>query len=129
MEQEYYIGSSKVVKVEPQAENWVHYDLEDGRSGLVRQEQFDAMRRTESYQDEMVMVYKWGPVTSRILQVLLEFDMPMSDMNFVVKQVNQSVIDNYEKAVSKLFKRQLTDHIRLSQIDEVLKTSTEVIKE
>lgn len=123
-----YIGQGKVIKTEPRGQ-FVHYELEDGRSGLAHFEQYNSMTKEQPYNEEYAIVYKWAPVSAKILKLLLEVDMPMSDMNFVTKQVQQSIIDNYEKAVAKTFGRQLTDHIRLSQIDSVLKTTTELIKE
>jgi len=123
-----YIGQSKVVKTEPNG-MFIHYETEDGRSGLVHFEQYNSMAKEAAYDDDYIMVYKWAPVSAKILKLLLEVNMPMSDLNFITKQVQQSVIDNYEKAVAKKFGRQLTDHVRLSQLDEVLKTDTELIVE
>lgn len=129
MEKEYFIGSSKVKSVVPQAENWVHYDLEDGRMGLVRQEQFDSMKKEAAYDDGFVVVYKWLPLTAEMLKLALAYDVPMGEADFVTKQFGQSFSDSYEKAVSKMFKRSITEHIRISQIDEILKSDTELIKE
>lgn len=123
-----YIGQSKVVKTEARGV-FVHYETEDGRSGYVHHEQYNSMAKIAPYDEEYILVYKWAPVSAKILKILLEVDMPMSDMNFVTKQVQQSIVDNYEKAVSKKFGRSITDHIRLSQLDEVLKSSTEIIVE
>lgn len=124
-----YVGQSRIVSSEPRENGFVHYDLEDGRSGLVKYDQFNSMAREAAYDDQMVMVYKWAPVSAQILKCLLDYRMPMSDLNFVTRQVQESIVENYEKAVSKLFKRQLTDHVRLDQVNEVLKTTTELIKE
>jgi len=128
-DKKYFIGSSKVKSVVPQSENWVRYELEDGRSGLVRQEQFDSMKRDSAYGDEYVIVYKWSPLTAEILKLALMYDIPIGETNFISKQFEQTMVDNYEKAVSKMFKRSITEHIRISQLDEIIKTTTELIKE
>lgn len=128
-EPERFIGSSKVIKDESRENGFIHYETEDGRSGLVKPDQFNNMVRKVAYDDQLVMVYKWQPVTAKVLQIMLDYDVPMADYNFIVKQISQSIVENYEKATSKLYKRQLTDHVRFSQIDEVLKTTTELIVE
>lgn len=129
VEPEKFIGSGKVVKMETRDNGFVHYELDSGIVGLVKSDQYDNMVKGAAYDGQMVMVLKWSPVTAQILKLLLDYQLPMSDMNFVSKQMQQSIVDNYEKACSKLFKRQSTDHVRISQIDEVLKTNTDLIIE
>jgi len=124
-----FIGSSKVVKTEVKENDFIHYELEDGRSGFVKVDQYENMAREQAYDDQFVRVYRAQPISAKCLQVLLDYNIPLNEVDFNVKQIAQSIDDSYEKAVSKLFKRQLTDHIRVGQVDEVLKTNTELIKE
>ena len=124
-----YIGTKKVTSTEAPKEGWTKYTLEDNRTGLVTDEQFASMKSDTAYEDGKVVVKQWSPVTVKVLKLLLEVDMPMGDLDFIVFQIKESVLNNASKAVSKKFSRALENDIRLSQIDAVLKTDTELIKE
>lgn len=125
----YYVGQSKVVTADLPKEGWVKYGLENGKSGFVTVEQFNNMKSETPYEEEMVRVRKWTPVTAKLLFVLLEADIPMGEVDFVVAQMKQSVLDAYAKATSKLYKRKDEDLVRYSQLHEVIKSDTPFIEE
>lgn len=124
-----YIGASKVVKTEPRDKDFVHYELADGRTGLVRFDQLNSMEKDQPYEDGLIISYKWMPVNNQIYKILSEYDMPMSDLGFIIKQLHASVVENADKASAKLFKRQSTDNVRLSQVNEIIESKTELIVE
>lgn len=124
-----YIGTQKVVLADTPKEGWVKFTLEDKRSDLVTVEQFNSMKSDVPYDDGQVRVKKWVPVTAKMLKTLLEADMPMGDREFVMMQLEESIVLNYKKAVSKSFKRKDTEEIRFSQVHEVLQTTTELIED
>lgn len=122
-----FVGSSKVVKTEVKENDFIRYELEDGRSGVVKVEQYESMAKEQAYEDGLIMSYKWMPASNQMYKLLAENGMAMGEMNFVVKQLQAAILENYEKAASKLFKRQITDQVTLQQVNEVIESKTELI--
>lgn len=115
-----YIGTKKIVDQQPEAEGLVTYKLEDGTNATVRADQFESMAKEEAYEDGMVRVYKWNPAVSKVMEILLAYDMTLLEKDFVINRIDATIIENYGKAAAKLFGSDFEHNIKLSQIHKAL---------
>lgn len=137
MDKTYYIGQHEVVKADMPKEGWISYTImfpnmegvEEEVTSSVLVEQFEAMKSEEPYPDGEVAVREWKACLSELMGVILKYDIQMADRDFITNQLNSSITENYRKAAAKLFKRKHIDFVRMSQIDEVLKSDTEFLPE
>lgn len=133
----YYVGQQEVTKADYPKEGWVQYtiqypnmkgELED-ITETVTVEQFDAIKSETPYENGLVAVKMWNGLISELLAVLLKHDIRMGDKEFIIQRLDQSIVENYRKATAKLFKRKHGDFVRFSQVDEILKSDTEMLED
>lgn len=136
-DKKYYIGQNEIIKADIPREGWITYtimfpNMKGELEELVETvsiEQFDAMKSETPYEDGQVPVRQWNGLISELLKTLLKYDIRMGDKDFIVQRLDASIKENFKKATAKLYKRKHNDFVRFSQIDEILKSDTEMYED
>lgn len=121
METTLYIGQNKVVKYnQDKATGLAAYQLEDGSYGDCTIEQFTMMASPEPYGDGRIAVRKWKPTLKKILQILREDNLRILEKSFVLQQLELSIDDVFDRAVSKLMNVDFKEEVTLQQLNEIV---------
>lgn len=123
----FYIGELAVtLEIRDDQNGIVTYKLGEGaKEVVVTTEQYDSMVSQTAYPDGQISIRKWKPTIKKVLEILLSSGMEMVDKDFIIQQVDNSLIENYNRAVAKLFGVDHPYHIKVAHIDEVLKMGAE----
>ena len=121
MSETLYIGSQQVTEVYPHPDGkMVAYVLANNERGELTTEQFAVVAKPTAYDDGRVSVEKWKPTVKKIMEILLEDRMRLMDKDFILQQVDNTIVHNYEKAVAKMFGAEFVEYISLPMLDAVL---------
>lgn len=119
-----YVGSSKVLETVKLDSGNIRVTLFEPQGVPpvldFTPEQYDSVKSETPYADAQISVRKWRLSVAKMIQILLEANMEMGDMQFVIGRLRDSLIANYGKAVAKKFGAVDEDRITLQQVDEVL---------
>lgn len=122
-----YVGSSKVLQVINLNDNLVEVDLLDPQGVPPKlhftKDQFESVKSDTPYSDGEISIRKWKRTIAKMLTVLLEDNLEMGDMGFVLGRLRDSLTMNADNAVAKKFNVKHQDKISLQMIDEVLKSN------
>lgn len=122
-----FVGSSRVESQEVLASGKIKVVLHEPQGVppvlTFTPEQFEAVKSATPYEDGQISVRKWRMCVAMMIKLLLDNDMQMGDMSFVLTRLRDSIQTNFDKAVGKKFEVTDQDFISLHQIDEVLKSS------
>jgi hypothetical protein len=113
-----YVGSAVVVPV--QNPNGLIEVVIEGVTIKATQEQWDSMKSDVPYEDGLVMIRKWKPTIAKVLSVLTQDNLTMNDKDFVMQRVDQSILQNYRSAVSKLFGVEGQEDVSMQQIIDIV---------
>lgn len=117
-----YIGMTAIKKFERDEErNLVGALLEDNRQFSLSLRQFDAMVSDTPYADNLIEKKRWVPLVKEILTQMLDDQATVGDKETILALLDDSIVENYNTAVSKLFGVKYPTFTLLSQIDAVLK--------
>ena len=113
-----YVGSAKVTPVTLPS-GLISVTIE-GVEIKATQEQFDSMKSDAPYEDGLVMIRKWKPTIAKVLSVLTQDNLTMNDKDFVIQRVDQSILQNYRSAISKLFGVEGQEDVSMQQIIDIV---------
>ena len=113
-----YVGSAVVVPV--QNPNGLIEVVIEGVTIKATQEQWDSMKSDVPYEDGLVMIRKWKPTIAKVLSVLTQDNLTMNDKDFVIQRVDQSILQNYRSAISKLFGVEGQEDVSMQQIIDIV---------
>lgn len=89
---------------------------------LLTPHQKEATVLPEAYADGQVSVKKWAATTAKILQILIDDNMQVSDRSFIIQQVENNLDLKWRDAIGKLFGVDDINKVSLKQVDETLKS-------
>ena len=113
-----YVGSAVVVPVQ-NPDGLIEIVIE-GVTIKATQEQWDSMKSDKPYEDGLVMIRKWKPTIAKVLSVLTQDNLTMNDKDFVIQRVDQSILQNYRSAISKLFGVEGQEDVSMQQIIDIV---------
>ena len=113
-----YVGTAKVTPVTLPS-GLISVTIE-GVEIKSTQEQFDSMKSDTPYEDGLVMIRKWKPTIAKVLSVLTQDNLTMNDKDFVIQRVDQSILQNYRSAISKLFGVEGQEDVSMQQIIDIV---------
>lgn len=122
-----FIGSSRVTKTEILPSGLIRAYLHEP-SGVPPEldftaEQYEAVKSATPYEDGRISIKKWNMFIAKTILLLMENNMQMGDMSYVLGRLRESLQNNFEIGVAKKFGVKDQDFITLQQIDEVLKSN------
>ena len=127
MTEKLYYGSSEVVS-ETEKDGLIEITVAEVDSKgenykyLLTKHQRDATVLPEAYADGQVSVKKWAATTAKILQILIDDNMQVSDRSFILQQVENNLDLKWRDAIGKLFGVDDINKVSLRQVDETLKS-------
>jgi len=117
-----YVGKHAVAQVIPQTQTeTVAVIYEDNSHDEFTAEQWEAVMADAPYDDALIPIKKWTPALTQILEILQKNKMVLGDKDFVLNRLDQSLVNNYQKAVNKYFGVEHVSQISLDMIDVALK--------
>jgi hypothetical protein len=119
---QYYVGKRKVKSFSTnEAINLVGVLYTDDSIDEFTQRQWDSVKSVTPYDDQTVSALKWKPLVEIILIEMLRDKARILDKDFILNQVDSSLVENYNLAISKIFGVHDPRQISLPQLDEILK--------
>jgi len=121
-EKKEYIGSQAIKsKTVAEEANLVGVVLENNQKYEFSLRQFEAVVSSEPYDDGMIERKKWNPLVSTLLREMLADGMLISEKDTILNILDNSVVSNYNRAVSLLFNCNHPSDINIKILDAVLK--------
>lgn len=122
MDKTLYIGKEKVKEyVVSEGTNLVGVLLENGKNEDYTNEQWANLKSEEPYEDGLISVRKHEKVMQRMIKEMVDSRVTLGERGWILERIDQSIHENYSKAVSKVFGVPFQEKIMLAQIDQTLK--------
>lgn len=116
-----YIGKTAIAKFEKHEDkNLVGVLLEDNRQYSLSVRQFESMVSDEPYDEAMVDKRKWRPLVAAVLEGMLDDQATVGDKDTILQMIDDSVVQNYNLSISKLYGVSHPTQTLLAQVDAVL---------
>lgn len=117
-----FVGSREVDQIKVSSKlDLVGVLYKDGYNEDFTKAQWEDLKSEKAYSDGEIMVRKHEKLIKRIIKDMKECRVTMLEQEWILTRTNESVLHNYEEAVSKMFGVKNKNNIMLAVIDVALK--------
>ena len=117
-----YVGSDLVTDLDDSVDGKVSVTTDSGSKYTFTVSQWDSVQSAIPYEDTAIYFRKWKGTVAKILAILTEEGLQMSELSYIATLIQSSVNENKERAICRLLGVEHQNYLSLQQIDAILKS-------